>query len=42
MKNVLYLVENNPEASYRQLVDALHTLGYHRIADQLCLDICKK
>lgn len=29
-------LKNNPEASYRQLVDALHTVGSHRMADQLC------
>ena len=29
-------LKSNPEASYRQLVDALHTVGSHRMADQLC------
>ena len=29
-------LKSDPEASYRQLVDALHTVGYTRIADELC------
>ena len=29
-------LEIDPDASYRQLVDALHTMGFHNIAEQLC------
>jgi len=29
-------LESDPDASYRQLVNALHTMGYHNIAKQLC------
>ena len=29
-------LEINPDASYRQLVDALHTMGFHNIAERLC------
>ena len=29
-------LEIDPDASYRQLVDALQTMGFHNIAEQLC------
>lgn len=29
-------LESDPDASYGQLVNALHTMGYHNVAEHLC------